>query len=371
MTNLPQTINIPFVDLKPSHLEIKDEMAVAFQKVYDNNWFINGQELTSFETEFAAYCDAKYAVGCANGLDALRLILLGYGIGPGDEVIVPSHTFIATALAVTYTGAKPILVECDLPTYNIDPKLLEASITPKTKSIIAVHLYGQTADMSPILEIAKKYNLKVIEDAAQAHGATYFGKKAGNLGDAAGFSFYPGKNLGALGDAGAVITNDQSLAKKVRALANYGSNQKYVHIYKGVNSRLDEIQAAFLRVKLKNLDRWNKQRNVIAQKYLSGIKNPKITLPTVAPNCYPVWHVFVIRTADRNRFQKYLLEKGVHTLIHYPTAIHNQKAYTELNLTDKDLPIAATIANEVISLPMYYGIRDDQVNYIIEKINSF
>lgn len=364
-------MNIPFADVKPMHEEIKREMLDAFKNVYKNGWFINGQEVNLFEQEFANYCGVKYAVGCANGLDALYLILKAFNIGQGDEVIVPSHTFIATALAVSYTGAKPILVECNLETYNIDPSLIETKINKKTKAIIAVHLYGQTADMNPILKIAKKHNLKVIEDAAQSHGATYYEKKAGNLGDAAGFSFYPGKNLGALGDGGAVTTNNLVVAQKVRALANYGSIEKYNHIYKGNNSRLDEIQAAFLRIKLSHLDRWNNRRKEIAQIYLNKINNNKIIKPITSKFSNHVWHIFAVRIIDRDTFQKYLLDNNIHTIIHYPIAIHNQQAYSDLNYKDSDLPIAKKIADEVISLPLYYGITDKEIKYVIDVINKY
>lgn len=364
-------MNILFADVKPMHEEIKTEMLTAFKKVYDTGWFINGKEVEQFESEFAKYCGANNAVGCANGFDALYLILRAYNIGKDDEVIIPSHTFIATALAVTYTGAKPIFVECDLETYNINPGLIESKINSKTKAIIAVHLYGQTADMNPILKIAKKHNLKVIEDAAQSHGATYYEKKAGNLGDAAGFSFYPGKNLGALGDGGVVVTNDSTISEKIRALSNYGSKEKYNHIYKGVNSRLDEMQAAFLRIKLTKLDHWNNRRKEIARNYLQGINNSKIIKPITRDFANHVWHLFVVRTKNRNMFQQYLLDKDIHTTIHYPIAIHNQQAYSDLNYKDSDFPIAKKIADEVISLPLYYGITNKEIEYTIDVINKY
>jgi dTDP-4-amino-4,6-dideoxygalactose transaminase len=363
-------MNIPFADFKYMHQEIRDEMIASFTKVYDKGWFINGEEVNLFETEFASYCGTKFAVGCSNGLDALYLILRAYDIGPGDEVIIPSHTFIATALAVTYTGAKPVLVENDIETYNIKPSLIESKINSKTKAIIAVHLYGQCADMNPIVELGKKYNLKIIEDAAQAHGATYYNKKAGNLGDVAGFSFYPGKNLGALGDGGAITTNDVELANKIRALANYGSVEKYVHNYQGTNSRLDEVQAGLLRIKLKNLDRWNSRRQEIAQIYLKNISNNKIIKPIVESFNNPVWHIFAIRTEQRSEFQQYLIDNGIHPLIHYPIAIHNQKAYQNY-FDNTSFPVAETIAAQELSLPMYYGMTDSEVKYIIDKINLY
>lgn len=264
------------------HEEIENEILNKFKEVYEKNWFINGEEVEKFEKEFAKFCESKYCIGCGNGLDALYLILRGYDIGVKDEVIVPSNTYIASALAVSYAGAKPIFVEPDLLTYNLDPSLIENAITENTKAIMAVHLYGQSADIDEINRIAKKYDLKVIEDSAQAHGSLYKGKRVGSLADATGFSFYPGKNLGALGDAGAVVTNDKELADKIRAVANYGSDKKYHHIYKGTNSRLDEVQAAFLRIKLRNLEKWNDERRKIANKYMDGITNPKITKPVEA-----------------------------------------------------------------------------------------
>lgn len=363
-------MNVPFAIFDKMHEEIKDDALKTFEAVYDKQWFIGGEPCETFEKEFAAYCGAKYAVGCGNGLDALYLILKGYDIGEGDEVIIPSHTFIATSLAVSYTGAKAVAVEVDEASYTINPALIEAAITPKTKAIIAVHLYGQAADMDPILDIAKRYNLKVIEDAAQAHGVYYKGKKAGNLGDAAGFSFYPGKNLGAFGDAGAVVTSNEALAVKVRALGNYGSIKKYEHIYAGNNSRLDTLQAALLSLKLEHLDRWNSARKEIAQMYLEGIKNEKIQLPQIVHGDH-VWHLFVIRTADREGLMTYLTEKGIHTLIHYPTPIHLQKAYEAEGGQVGDYPIAEAIAKEVLSLPLFYGMTKEQVEYVVETINAY
>ena len=281
------------------------------------------------------------------------------------------NTFIATALAATYVGATPVFVEPILEEYNIDPLKIEEKITDKTKAIMAVHLYGQCCDMDAINKIAKKYNLKVIEDAAQAHGATYKGKKAGSLGDAAGFSMYPGKNLGALGDGGMVTTNDKELADKIAALCCYGSDYKYHHIYKGVNSRLDEIQAGFLSVKLKHLDKWNSDRNRIAKMYLNGIKNPKIKLPVVNENNCHVWHVFAVRCDDRDLLEKYLNDNGIGTNKHYPTPIHLQGAYSDLNINKGTLPLAEEISNTELSIPMYYGMEEDEVDYIIDILNNF
>ncbi|WP_434640828.1 DegT/DnrJ/EryC1/StrS family aminotransferase [Thermoanaerobacterium thermosaccharolyticum] len=364
-------MKIPFVSLKPMHDEIEYEIKFKFEEIYKRNWFILGDEDKKFEQEFADYCNVNYCIGCGNGLDALHLILKGYDIGFGDEVIVPSNTFIATALAVSYTGAKPIFVEPDIRTYNIDPSLIESAITEKTKAIIAVHLYGQPADMDELKRIAKKYNLKLIEDAAQAHGSLYKGMKAGSLGDAAGFSFYSGKNLGALGDGGAVVTNDKDLAEKIKALSNYGSEKKYRHIYKGFNSRLDELQAGFLRVKLKYLDVWNEERRKIAQKYIDGINNPYVIKPVEADYAKHVWHLFVIRSEKRDELQRYLNNNGIGTLIHYPIPIHLQEAYKDLGFKTGDFPIAEKIANEVLSIPMWYGMKNEEVEYVIDKINAW
>lgn len=364
-------MKIPFASFEPMHKEIENEMFIKFKDVYNKNYFIQGEEVKKFEEEFAGFCGSQYCIGCGNGLDSLYLILRGYDIGTGDEVIVPSNTYIATALAVSYTGAKPVFVEPDLLTYNINPELIEKEITEKTKAIIAVHLYGQPADISKIRIIAKKYNLKLIEDSAQAHGALYKENKTGNLGDAAGFSFYPGKNLGALGDAGAVVTNDKVLADKIRAIGNYGSDKKYHHIYKGTNSRLDELQAAFLRIKLKNLDRWNENRRKTAEKYIDGINNQHIVKPVEADYSKHVWHIFAVRTEKRDKFQKYLSDNNIGTLIHYPIPMHLQEAYKDLNIKKGSLPIAERISKEVISLPIWYGMKKEDINYVIEKVNDW
>mgnify|MGYP004625907461 CR=1 FL=1 len=365
-------MNIPFVSFQPMHSEIEEEMSEKFQEIYYRNCFIQGNELKAFEEEFAAYCGVKYCVGCGNGLDALFLILNAYGIGEGDEVIVPSNTFIATALAVSYTGATPILVDPRIEDYLINPQLIEEKITERTKAIIAVHLYGQIAAMDEINEIAKRYHLYVIEDAAQAHGAEYKGKKAGNLGDAAGFSFYPGKNLGALGDGGAITTNNEELAKKIRALGNYGSDYKYHHIYKGHNSRLDELQAAFLRIKLKNLDRWNQSRIEIAERYFSEIHNSKIFLTEVGAQKKHIFHIFPIRTENRDYFEEHLIQNGINTNKHYPIPIHKQMAYNnDRVIKQMKLPIAEIISKTELSIPMYYGLKEEEIKYIIEIINQY
>lgn len=361
----------PFVSFEPMHKEIEKEVVNKFKEVYNKNWFIQGEEVNKFEKEFAEFCESKYCIGCGNGLDALYLILRGYDIGKGDEVIVPSNTYIATALAVSYVGAKPVFVEPDLNTYNINTKLIEKAITSKTKAIIAVHLYGQPADMDEINAIAKKHDLKVIEDSAQSHGALYKGKKVGSLGDASGFSFYPGKNLGALGDAGAIVTSDIDLADKIRAIANYGSDRKYHHIYKGTNSRLDELQAAFLRIKLRNLNRWNEDRRKIAQKYIECIKNDRIVKPYQSDFAEHVWHLFVISTEKRDEFEEYLRKNDIGSTIHYPIPIHMQKAYEDFNIKEGTFPIAEKISKEVLSIPMWYGMTDECVDYVIDKINKF
>ena len=365
-------MKIPFATFKPMHDEIRKDLDQAYNKVIDSNYFIQGKECELFEKEFADYCNAKYCVGVATGLDALYLILRAMNIGNGDEVIVPSNTYIATALAVSYCGATPIFVEPELETYNINPALIEEKITDQTKAIIAVHLQGRPADMDAVNEIAKKHNLYVIEDAAQAHGTEYKGQKVGTLSDAAGFSFYPGKNLGALGDGGAVVTNNKEIADKVRALGNYGSDYKYHHIYKGTNSRLDEMQSAFLRVKLPYLDKWNEYRRNVANKYFEGIKNPLIKLPLKDSEDYRhIYHVFVIRCAKRDELEKYLNENGIGTVKHYPIPMHLQEAYKDLNIKEGSLPIAEEISKTVLSIPMYYGMTDEEVNYVIDKLNAF
>lgn len=363
-------MNVPFVTFKPLEKELKHEILQAFERVLERSWYIEGEEGRKFEEEFAKFCNVDYCVGCSNGLDALFLILKAYGVKEGDEVIIPSDTFIATALAVNRTGATPILVEPDILTYNINPDLIEEKITERTKAIIAVHLYGQAADMDRINDVARKYQLKVIEDAAQAHGALYKGKRVGGLGDAAGFSFYPGKNLGALGDAGCVTTNDAELAAKVRALSNYGSDYKYHHIYQGYNARLDEMQAAFLRTKLPHLDRINEDRRKIADRYLNEINNPHIILPYVNADTLPVWHIFAVRTENRDLLAEYLEKHGIHTNIHYPIAIHNQKAYENLGIQAGTLPICEEISATELSLPLYYGMNDE-IDEVIGVLNEW
>ena len=358
-------MSISFLNLRGPHVELRAELREAFERVLDSGWYILGNEVKQFELEFAEYCEAGYCIGLGNGLEALHLILRAYDIGAGDEVIVPSNTYIATWLAASYAGATPIPVEPDERTYNIDPTQIEAAITPRTKAIIAVHLYGQPADMDAINVIAKKHQLKVIEDAAQAHGARYKGKRVGTLGDAAGFSFYPGKNLGAIGDGGAVTTNDPALADNIRMLCNYGSRVKYQNEVKGFNSRLDELQAAFLRVKLKKLDEWNGRRKVIAAEYLSRLHDGDIVLPHVLEWADPVWHLFVVRNTQRDQLQQRLAELGIGTMIHYPTPPHLQKAYAELGFSKGSFPVAEKIHNEVLSLPIGPHLTIDSVNSVV------
>ena len=364
-------MEIPFVSFLPVEHELDRELRTAFERVYMRSWYIKGTEGENFEKEFAKYCNTAYCVGTGNGLDALMLALKALGIRKGDEVIVPANTYIATALAVTYSGAVPILAEPDIHTFNINPEKIEEKITSKTKAIIPVHLYGQICDMDSVMEIARKYNLYVIEDCAQAHGAVYKGKKAGSFGNIAGFSFYPGKNLGALGDAGAIVTNNKELAENVAILGNYGSDYKYHHICKGNNSRLDEMQAAFLSAKLPFLDKINEGRRRIAEMYMEGIKNQKIVLPYVIPGCVPVWHIFAIRTIHRDALEKYLYENGIGTNKHYPVPIHLQKCYQDLGYMEGDFPVAEEISATELSLPMYYGMSDETVQYIIDIIKNF
>lgn len=363
-------MKVPFATVEYIHKICKQDLDAVYASVLEGNWFIQGQACDHFEKEYAEYCGVKNCVGCGNGLDAIMLALRAMNIGEGDEVIVPSFTFIATALAVSYAGATPVFVEVDPQTALIDPANIEQAISEKTKAIIAVHLYGQMAPMDQICEIADRHHLKVLEDAAQAHGAVYQGKKAGAWGDAGCFSFYPGKNLGALGDGGCVVTNDELLNKRIRAIANYGAEKKYVHDFMGVNSRLDELQAAFLSVKLKHLSDWNQERRKIAGKYLSGIKNDKINLPIIKHG-EPVWHLFVVQCEERDRLQSYLEERGVGTNIHYPIPMHCQKAFEKYHIAKGTYPIAEKLAQSVLSIPIYNGMPDEQIEYVIDSINQF
>ena len=366
-------MKVPFLDLKALNLRDFTEINHAIADTINSGWYILGERVKQFEQEFANYCGTRYCIGVANGLDALILILRAYKelglIKDDDEIIVPANTYIASILAISANDLTPVLVEPDINNYLIDINKIEEKITSKTKAIMVVHLYGQVTPMAKIWELAKKYNLKVIEDSAQSHGAYYQGKRSGNLSDASGFSFYPGKNLGALGDAGAVTTNDKELADAIKTLANYGSEAKYHNIYKGMNSRLDELQAAVLGVKLSRLDADNKKRQVIANLYRKQISNPKIILPVAINERSHVWHVFVIRTKNRNELQKYLFDNGIGTMIHYPIPPHKQEAYKEWN--DLSFPISEMIHKEILSLPISQVQTDGQTQCVIDVINAY
>jgi len=364
---------IPFLDLKAINAQYKDELTQAFERVLDSGWYIQGSEVKAFEQEFADYCGVEYCIGVANGLDALILIFRAYMemgvLQEGDEVIVPANTYIASILAITENRLKPVLVEPDLASYNLDPKLAEEAITPKTKAILAVHLYGQLADMPALKIIADKHDLLLIEDSAQAHGASLNGVKAGAWGDASGFSFYPGKNLGALGDGGAVTTKHEELAQTIRALGSYGSHKKYENLYQGMNSRLDEMQAAFLRVKLRGLDAEIEQRRTVAKAYLAHIQHQDIVLPQVKHEEAHVWHLFVVRCKHRDKLQGYLSEQGIQTLIHYPIPPHQQHAYSDWN--HDNYPVTEKIHQEVLSLPMNPVLSIVDVQKIVHDINNW
>lgn len=360
---------IKFLDLEKINNRFRKEIDERIKNILDKGWYLQGEENDKFSKHFAEYCGVKYVLGVANGLDALRLIIKASGFGEGDEIIVPANTYIATILAISDNGCTPVLVEPNINTYNIDPDKIEAAITPKTKAIMVVHLYGQAVQMQKVWDLAKKYNLKVFEDCAQAHGAIYQNKRVGSLSDAGAFSFYPGKNLGALGDAGAIATNDEDLYLRAKALANYGSDRKYHHIYKGLNSRLDEIQAAVLDVKLPHLDKDNARRREIAAYYRSHITNPKIILPQTYDENAAVWHVFVVRTKERDAFQQYLSDNGVQTIIHYPCPPHKQLAYKEWN--NLSYPISEEIHNTIISLPISPVMTDDEVEKVVEIVNAW
>jgi dTDP-4-amino-4,6-dideoxygalactose transaminase len=362
---------IPFLNMNAPYQELQGELDAAYQRVMASGWYVLGEEVESFEQEFAAYCGVKHCIGVGNGLEALHLILRAYGIGQADEVIVPANTYIATWLAVSYAGALPVPVEPDERTYNLNPAQIETAITPKTKAVLAVHLYGQTAEMESINALARQYNLKVIEDAAQAHGARYRTKQSGSLGDAAGWSFYPGKNLGALGDAGAVTTDDDDLADKIRMLRNYGSKVKYHNLAKGYNSRLDEFQASFLRVKLKYLDEWNARRAHLAGLYCEMLKNTELILPFVPADMKAAWHIFVVRTRQREDLQEYLQANGIGTLIHYPVPPHLQPAYRELDLPVGSFPISERIHDEVLSLPIGPHLSTMELERVVDVIQSY
>jgi len=352
-------MKVPFLDLRAAYLELKPEIDVAIARVLDSGWYIFGPEVEAFEAEWAEYCGASHAVGVGTGLDALTLALRALEIGPGDEVIVPSNTYIATWLAVSAVGATPVPVDPDESTYNIDPALISAAITPRTKALLPVHLYGQPADLDPILAIARTHNLAVVEDASQAHGALYKGRRIGAQGDVVCWSFYPGKNLGALGDAGAITTNRADLADRIRLLCNYGSGVKYVNEVRGSNSRLDPLQAAVLRVKLKVLDDWKARRKSLAAMYLETLDTCELILPFVPEYADPVWHLFVVRYPRREALRQYLMEAGIGTMIHYPIPPHMQQAYADLGIPEGALPIAETMACEVLSLPIGPHLTDE------------
>ena len=358
-----------FLDLQKINNRFRVQMDTRIKAGLDKGWYLEGEENETFARNFAKFCGTKFALGVANGLDAINLIIKAYEFGVGDEIIVPSNTYIATILAISQNGCTPVLVEPDIDTYNINPDLIETKITPKTKAIIVVHLYGQAVQMQKIWALAQKYNLKIIEDSAQAHGAIYEGKRVGNLGDASAFSFYPGKNLGALGDGGGITTNDEALFRKIKAIANYGSDRKYHHIYKGVNSRLDEIQAAVLDIKLAHLDEDNARRREIAKIYLEQIKNPKIILPKAYDESACVWHCFVVRTKKRDEFEAYLNQNGVQTIIHYPTPPHKQGAYSEW--AQQSYPLSEQIHATIISLPISPVMSDDEVQKVVEVVNAY
>ena len=363
-------MKVPFLDLKAAYLELKDELDASYNRVMTSGWYILGEEVKAFEREFAEYCAVKHCIGVGNGLEALHLILRAYGIGKGDEVIVPANTYIATWLAVSYAGATPVPVEPDLQTYNIAPEHIESAITEKTKAIMPVHLYGQPADMTTINSVARKYDLKVIEDAAQAQGARCHGKLTGSLGDAAGFSFYPGKNLGAYGDAGAVTTDDDELAEKIRSLRNYGSKVKYYNEIKGYNSRLDPLQAAFLRVKLKHLECWNKKRAECAARYLEGLSEVSgLTLPSAPEWAEAAWHLFVVRHEKRNELQNFLEKHSIGIVIHYPVPPHLSEAYAEMK--NLSFPISEKIAETVLSLPIGPHLTLEQQEKVSDRVLEF
>jgi dTDP-4-amino-4,6-dideoxygalactose transaminase len=363
---------VPFLSFAPQHDPIRSEVLAAIADVYDKQWYVLGDQVKNFEAEYSAFNQVQHTIGVANGLDALHLALKALNVGPGDEVIVPSNTYIATWLAVSYMGATIVPVEPNLQTYNLDPARLEAAITPRTKGIMPVHLYGQACEMGPIMEVARKHGLWVVEDNAQAQGAAWDGGLAGTFGDANGTSFYPGKNLGALGDAGAVTTNDEALATKIRTLRNYGSQQKYYNEVIGQNSRLDELQASVLRVKLPHLAAWTAQRQQVAAWYaqhLAGLGD--LVLPTVAPGATHVYHLYVVRTAHREALQQHLTAQGVGTLIHYPVPPHRQQAYAHLNMPAGAFPIAEEIADTALSLPMWPGMREEDVAQVSAAVGSF
>jgi len=364
-------VRVPFLDLRAASQELHRPLSEALTRVLDSGRYVLGAEVEAFEQAWARYVGVAHCVGVASGLDALHLALVAMGIGAGDEVIVPSNTYIGTWLGVTHSGATPVPVEPDRGTYNLDPSRIEAAVTPRTRAILPVHLYGQAADMDPVVDVAQTHGLRVLEDAAQAHGARYRGRRVGGLGDAAAWSFYPGKNLGALGDGGAVTTEDPDLAHRLRTLRNYGSQQKYENVVVGWNSRLDEVQAAVLGVKLEALDEWNLRRRIVAARYLEGLEGTDLVLPAVPQWTDPAWHLFVVRTPRRNALQRHLSDAGIGSLIHYPLPPHLQAAYADLGLAEGTLPISEAVHREVLSLPMGPHLTDAQVEIVIEGVRSF
>ncbi|MDO8543497.1 MAG: DegT/DnrJ/EryC1/StrS family aminotransferase [Opitutaceae bacterium] len=365
-------MKVPILDLKPAYEELRAELDAAYHRVMESGWLLLGKELEQFETEYASSVRVKHCIGVANGLEAMQLVLMALGVGPGDEVIVPSHGYIATWLAVTHAGARPVPCESDPRTYNLDPNRVAEAVTARTKVILPIHLYGQTADMDGLNAIAKKRGIFLLEDAAQSHGATFRGRAAGGLGDAAGVSFYPSKNLGALADAGAVTTNDDKLADKLRHLRNYGSKVRYHNEYLGLNSRLSELQAAFLRAKLPHLPEWNSRRTRLAQQYMSRLQGVgDVTLPFVPEWAAPVWHLFVIRTAQRDALQAHLAAQGIGTQIHYPIPPHLSNAYRESGWKRGDFPLAEKYAGEVLSLPIGPHISSEQVDFVADQVAAF
>lgn len=363
-------MTVAFLDLREAYVELAAEIDTAVARVLASGWYIGGPEVATFEAEFAAYCEASHCVGAGNGLDALRLVLDAMGVGPGDEVIVSSNTFIATWLAVDMVGATAVPIEPNPITHNMNPALVEAAITQRTKVIMPTHLYGQPADLDPLIATARRHGLKIVEDAAQAHGARYKGKRIGAHGDAVAWSFYPGKNLGALGDGGAVTTDDPDLAARIRRIGNYGSSEKYVHQVKGINSRLDPIQAAVLSVKLRHLDAWNARRSEIASRYIADLAGTAVRLPFVPNWAEPAWHLFVVESDRRERLRAAMAERGVETLVHYPVPPHLQTAYAERGMGVGSFPIAERLADTVISLPIGPQMKADDVDAVIAALRA-
>ena len=364
-------MRVPFVDLNAAYIELKAELDEAIQRVLDSGWYVLGAEVERFEEEFAAYCGARHAIGVGTGLDALTLALIALDIGEGDEVLVPSNTYIATWLAVSHSGAIPVPVEPNEGTCNIDGTAIEPAISERTKAIIPVHLYGQPADLDPILDVARGFGLAIVDDAAQAHGAEYKGKRVGTHADATAFSFYPTKNLGAFGDGGAITTNCDNLARNIRLLRNYGSQQKYVHEIAGFNSRLDPLQAAMLSVKLGRLDDWNNRRRDVAKEYTRAISNSRLQTVALINDVNPVWHVFAVKHPDRDNFRNRLEASGIATMVHYPVPPHMQAAYANLNLPTSSLPVAKKLGQELLSLPIGPHMKADEVEYVAECIVKY